>query len=324
MSKRKIIALIAAFVTSTTACSSQNAVTEPWKTESADLTSTLVTNEPQKTQFAETAAATSAIADANAETTTEDYSQIFELKYAPPIAENPKEHVMAQYEKFDYEQYVSDDKEAEAIAIAVYKDSNYYKEALADAKEMLKYENGELVRLTENWKTYFGGFEAFVTETDTHGIELEPKIAVNIKAKLDGEKEENLFVITAALPTSCCFTSGEAACIAFGIYVNSEGQAFILNDSIYQGHLSFSATKYTRSGKIHAIFNSCHSAGTARTAIYSFQNGEPKLEMYGYGNMNQCSENGKIWVWGQSDTYYIEVFYDGDEEKYYQIKSEES
>ena len=311
--KRKAAAfLLALTLTLITACNNQSIETQPAAAITAG-TATTTSTTATITDFSVTTTAA-------AETANHTEPKSAEEKYAPLRIENPDESIMAEYEEFDYNQYPSDDKAAEEAAIAAYMGSDYYKEALEETRELLKYENGELTETDLNWKTYYGGLKSFVDKSKAPDIDIEPKILVKIKAKLDGENEENLFVFSAAMPDSCFIASSEAACIVFGIYVNSEGQAFILDFSCYQGAVSFFTAKYVNSGKIHGVFNGYHSDGTARTAVYSFQNGQPKLEMFDGGNLCNQYKNGRLWNQVISSAYSIQVFYNEDEEKYYYIQ----
>lgn len=323
--KRKAAAfLLALTLTLITACNNQSIETQPAAAITAG-TATTTSTTATITDFSVTTTAAAETANQSVTTTsalaTDDTEpKSAEEKYAPLRIENPDESIMAEYEEFDYNQYPSDDKAAEEAAIAAYMGSDYYKEALEETRELLKYENGELTETDLNWKTYYGGIKAFVDKSKAPDIDIEPKILVKIKAKLDGENEENLFVFSAAMPDSCFIASSEAACIVFGIYVNSEGQAFILDFSCYQGAVSFFTAKYVNSGKIHGVFNGYHSDGTARTAVYSFQNGQPKLEMFDGGNLCNQYKNGRLWNQVISSAYSIQVFYNEDEEKYYYIQ----
>lgn len=335
--KRKAAAfLLALTLTLITACNNQSIETQPAAAITAGTATTVsitatITDFPVTTTAAATTAnppvTTAAAETANQSVTTtsalatdDTEPKSAEEKYAPLCIENPDESVMAQYEEFDYNQYPSDDKAAEEAAIAAYMGSDYYKEALEETRELLKYENDELTETDLSRKTYYGGLKSFVDKSKVPDIDIEPKILVKIKAKLDGENEENLFVFSAAMPDSCFIASSEAACIVFGIYVNSEGQDFILDDSLYQGDLDFFTVKYVNSGKIHGVFNGYHSDGTARTAVYSFQNGQPKLQMFDGGNLCNQYENGRLWNQVISSAYSIQVFYNENEEKYYYIQ----
>ena len=323
--KRKAAAfLLALTLTLITACNNQSIETQPAAAITAG-TATTPSTTATITDFSVTTTAAAETANQSVTTTsalaTDDTEpKSAEEKYAPLRIENPDESIMAEYEEFDYNQYPSDDKAAEEAAIAAYMGSDYYKEALEETRELLKYENGELTETDLNWKTYYDGLKSFVDKSKAPDIDIEPKILVKIKAKLDGENEENLFVFSAAMPDSCFIASSEAACIVFGIYVNSEGQAFILDFSCYQGAVSFFTAKYVNSGKIHGVFNGYHSDGTARTAVYSFQNGQPKLEMFDGGNLCNQYKNGRLWNQVISSAYSIQVFYNEDEEKYYYIQ----
>lgn len=329
--KRKAAAfLLALTLTLITACSNQSIEVQPAAitaapttaaiTDFSVTTTTAVAATTANLTVTTTAVTNPPVTTTSALATDDNEPKSAEEIYAPLCIENPDKSVMAQYEEFDYNQYPSDDKAAEEAAIAAYMGSDYYKEALEETRELLKYENGELTETDLNWKTYYGGIKAFVDKSKAPDIDIEPKILVKIKAKLDGENEENLFVFSAAMPDSCIISSAEKACIVFGIYVNSEGQAFILDDSLYQGDLDFFTVKYVNSGKIHGVFNGYHSDGTARTAVYSFQNGQPKLEMYSYGNLCNQYENGRLWKWAIACTYSIQAFYNENEEKYYYIQ----
>lgn len=197
--KRKAAAfLLALTLTLITACNNQSIETQPAAAITAG-TATTTSTTATITDFSVTTTAAAETANQSVTTTsalaTDDTEpKSAEEKYAPLRIENPDESIMAEYEEFDYNQYPSDDKAAEEAAIAAYMGSDYYKEALEETRELLKYENGELTETDLNWKTYYGGIKAFVDKSKAPDIDIEPKILVKIKAKLDGENEENLFV----------------------------------------------------------------------------------------------------------------------------------
>lgn len=319
--KRKIAALLALMLT-LTACNSQ--VKEPETTEEAGTAAdTAVTAPEENTATAEKITSTATATETTQETTTVSETAAPSYQYDLTHIENPDESIIARYEEFDFENSQNYDKWAEEAAIAAYKASDLYTEALEEIKELLRYENGELLEFKTTWKNYNGVLQHFVDEAAAPEIDIKPVILEKIKAKLDGKTEEHLFIIAAAMPDSCFISSGEKARIIFGIYVNSEGQAFILYNSLYQGHLYFTAQKYINSGKIHAVFNGWHSEGTAKTAVYSFENGQPKAELCGHGNF--FPDNGKIWEWEHNNYFSTSVFFNEAEGQYceinYEIKS---
>ncbi|MBD5105002.1 MAG: hypothetical protein HDT47_09110 [Ruminococcaceae bacterium] len=239
--------------------------------------------------------------------------------------ENPDEFfddiTPMEYRVFDDEQFYSDDKDAEKAAIQAYKDSDYYKEALEAAKKLCGYENGELVFLEESWKTYYGGFDDFIDKTAAPEIDLKAEIVDSTKARFDGKNEENVFFLAVALPDSCFVSSGDPANFVVPVYVNCDGKAFILDSAGYQAGISVSFVQYEKTGKIHLISNGAHSEGTMRTAIFSFENGQPKEELYTYGAVETIEKNGRVFEWHTSYWWCCFIFYSEELSRYCGIKA---
>ncbi|MCM1298258.1 MAG: hypothetical protein NC203_10720 [Firmicutes bacterium] len=317
--KRKIVPLLLILALILTACSSQPAEPETDGVQTTTLAAAATAT------AATSAAVTTATVQATAEetTTTTDAATsaktaVCSYQYDLPYMEYPDESLIAQYEEFNFEQNQGCDKWAEEAAIAAYKASDLYTEALEETKKLLRYENGELSEIETTWKTYYGELQDFVDEAAAPEIDIKPVILEKIKAKLDGKTEEHLFIFMTAMPDSCLISTAEKTRILFGVYVNSDGQAFILYNSLYQGHLYYTAQKYINSGKIHAVFNGAHSDETALTAVYSFENGQPKTELFGHGSF--FPDNGKIWEWAHTFNFSTSVFYNAEEEEYYEIE----
>lgn len=219
--------------------------------------------------------------------------------------------------------FPSDDKEAEEAALRAYKESDYYREALEETKEqeLARYENGELVLADEMWKTVFGGFGNYIDRSAAPELDLKAIIEGSAKAKFDGKTEESIFFISFALPDSRLVSSGERANVAVPVYVNSAGEAFILDSAGYQGEISVSFIQYEKNGKIHIISNGCHSDATARTAVFSFENGQPKEELYTHGTIFEMEENGRVFRWQISCACSSFIFYSDEISRYCGIKS---
>lgn len=263
----------------------------------------------------------------NVPETSVSASEVTAPKSNAPVffIENPDEFfddiTPMEYRVFDDEQFYSDDKDAEKAAIQAYKDSDYYKEALETAKELCGYENGELVFLEESWKTYYGGFDDFIDETAAPEIDLKAEIVGSTKARFDGKNEENIFFLAVALPDSCFVSSGDPANFVVPVYVNCDGKAFILDLAGYQAGISVSFVQYEKTGKIHLISNGAHSEGTMRTAVFSFENGQPKVELYTHGDVEVIEENGRAFKWHRSYRWCCFIFYSEEFSRYCGIKA---
>lgn len=182
------------------------------------------------------------------------------------------------FEDSDYQIY---DEAANNAAVEAYKNSFYYENALEDIKSLFHYEDGVLTPNEENWGMLFLDTYQYLTSPE---FEIAPKAAEGFKGKFDGVNEEYLIILYVPLPPACLAWSGTADFFV-PVYVNARGEAFILDDVCHQSHSGFECVYYDNSGVIHAVFNFGHNEGGKTSAVYSFANGSPKLELLLYGHI---------------------------------------
>lgn len=176
-----------------------------------------------------------------------------------------------------------------AKAIETYKSSALYTEAIDGLKEIFSYENGELICSAEYTgsdpvrailsKEYIAERAYFIDQSAAPEIALKPEVVQSCRAAFDGENEESLIVLRTALPMSKQDWSGNYH-YHIPIYVNADGEAQILYDACRQDHGGFKLLGYERYAPIHALFSFGHNQSGQRSALYSFQDGKPKLELW--------------------------------------------
>lgn len=225
----------------------------------------------------------------------------------------------SKYILFDTDEYQNSDEAAENAAIEAYKNSFYYENALEDIKFLFHYENGVLTPNEENRGALFLDTYQYLTAPE---FEIVPKVVQSFKGKFDGENEEHLILLCVPLPPDYWSWSGTAV-FFIPVYVNSGGEAIILDDACSQDHSGFECVYYNDSGAIHAILNFGHNEGAAAGAIYSFADGRPKLEVRfrPVWCMDGFKENGLFLYsgWG----FFAPFFFNGETREYCALKGVE-
>lgn len=182
------------------------------------------------------------------------------------------------------------DEAVTAKAIETYKSSELYTEAVESLKEIFSYENGELICSAEYTgsdpvrailsKEYIAERAYFIDRSAAPEIALKPEVVQSCRAAFDGENEESLVLLRTALPMSKQDWSGNYH-YHIPIYVNADGEAQILYDACRQDHGGFKLLGYERYAPTHALFGFGHNQSGQRSALYSFKDGKPKLELSG-------------------------------------------
>lgn len=177
-----------------------------------------------------------------------------------------------------------------AKAIETYKSSALYTEAIDGLKEIFSYENGELICSAEYTgsdparailsKEYITERAYYIDRSAAPEIALKPEVVQSCRAAFDGENEESLILLRTALPMSKQDWSGNYH-YHVPVYVNADGEALILHDACRQDHGGFELLSYERYEPIHALFGFGHNQSGQRSALYSFKDGKPKLELSG-------------------------------------------
>lgn len=217
-----------------------------------------------------------------ATSTTETVSE------APP--ELPEDFKLSDYitdfddVKLSYCSYISDlsfpqaDEASIAKAIEAYKSSELYTEVIDRLKELFYYENGELICAEEYPESYRADLAYYIDRSAAPEIALKPDVIKSCRAAFDGENEESLILLRTSLPMSKQDWSGHTR-YHIPVYVNADGEAQILYDACRQDYGEFTLLNYSYGAPIHALFSFGHNQSGQRSALYSFADGKPKLEL---------------------------------------------
>lgn len=172
------------------------------------------------------------------------------------------------------------DETAFAKAVEAYMNSEMYSEALERAKEMYHFENGELTENDDSEGWIKDGYKRYIVQSETSELTFQPDIVASAKYKHDGENEESIVLLRVPLPESKSDWSGHAN-FHIPVYINADGEAHILYDACRQDYGTTKLLSYT-DGSVQVLFNFGHNESGQRSAIYSFKDGKPKLELAGY------------------------------------------
>ncbi len=231
-----------------------------------------------------TISTTESTTESSAASTTESTPE------APPAL--PEDFRLSDYiTDFDevelsYCSYISDlsfpqaDEAAITKAIEAYKSSELYTEVIDRLKEIFSYENGELICAKEYSESYRAELAYYIDRSAAPEIALKPDVIKSYRALFDGENAENLVLLRTALPMSKQDWSGHSR-YHVPIYVNASGEAYILYDACRQDYGEFALVDYSYGAPIHALFGFGHNQSGQSGALYSFQDGKPKLELSG-------------------------------------------
>lgn len=172
------------------------------------------------------------------------------------------------------------DETAFAKAVEAYMNSEMHSEALERAKEMYHFENGELTENDDSEGLIKIGYKRYIVQSETSELTFQPDIVASAKYKHDGENEESIVLLRVPLPESKSDWSGHAN-FHIPVYINADGEAHILYDACRQDYGTTKLLSYT-DGSVQVLFNFGHNESGQRSAIYSFKDGKPKLELAGY------------------------------------------
>lgn len=273
---KKQLAAILSLALLLTACGGSGDAVDTTEEVSSEVTSAETT----------TVETTIAVTTTQQETTTSE--TIPEPEPEPVIAKNIDlsdyidsfdEAEPLQYSVYDsmysYEYEVP--QSAEKAALDAVLSSEYVKIVTEEAKKMLDYKDGvyslagdEEIFLADTYIEYLGD-----------NYQVEPRLVMTRNAKFDGENTEYIFIYSIPLHYDFLEWSGTTE-FFIPVYVNTKGDATLLETAAQQT-LYRPDLLYYSDGVIHAAFTSGHTAGTSYFAIYSFKDGNPKLETEGCG-----------------------------------------
>lgn len=257
-----------------------------------------VSSTSESTSESSAATTTESTTESSAASTTEAAPTTDVVSEAPP--ELPENFRLSDYlpdfddVKLSYCSYINDlsfaqaDEAVIAKAIEAYKSSELYTEAIDGLKEIFSYENGELICSVEYSgsdpvetllsKEYIAERAYYIDRSAAPEIALKPDVIKSYRAPFDGENEESLILLRTALPMSKQDWSGNYH-YHIPVYVTADGEAYILYDACSQDYGGFELLTYERYAPIHALFSFGHNQSGQRSALYSFQDGKPKLEL---------------------------------------------
>lgn len=260
--------------------------------ESGTETSVSSISESTPKSTATTTATTTKITTESATTTTTEAAPTNDVVSEAPIP-LPEDFRLSDYiTDFDevelsYCSYISDlsfaqaDEAAITKAIEAYKSSELYTEVIDRLKELFYYENGELTCI-EDYPEYLPkstDLAYYIDRSAAPEIALKPDVIKSYRALFDGENAENLILLRTALPMSKQDWSGNYH-YHVPVYVNADGEAYILYDACSQDYGEFCLVSYDDyRAPDHALFGFGHNQSGQRSALYSFADGKPKLEL---------------------------------------------
>lgn len=290
---KKITAFFTIFALFFTLSACNNTPSELPSESTEDSGSSVVSSSESADESTSTVSTTSKAPSTSSVTSTEssaDTSDIPEDK--PPDVPLPDDFDLCDYiPDFDDVEligcsYVDDtasipfaDETAVEKAIEAYMNSEMYSEALEAANERYHFENGELTENDDSEGWIKLGYKPYIVQSETSELIFQPDIVSRFKYKLDGENEESIVMLRVPLPMSMSDWSGHAS-FHIPVYINASGEAHILYDACCQDYSSVKLLSYT-DGSVQVLFDFGHNQAGQRSAIYSFKNGAPKLELSG-------------------------------------------
>lgn len=292
---KKITALFTVFALLLTLSACNNTPSELSSESSADSSSSVTSTTESTAESTSTtsstskASTTSSIPAISTKSSTDDISDA-------PTEKAPEVPIPDDFDICDYItdfddveligcSYVEDptiplaDETAFAKAIEAYMNSEAYSEALERAKEMYHFENGELTENDDSEGWIKDGYKRYIVQSEMSELTFQPDIAASAKFKLDGKNEESIVLLKVPVPMSKVEWSNHAD-YGIPVYINTDGKTHILYDACNQGSNYFKLLSYT-DGTIQVMFGFGHNQAGLRSAIYSFKNGAPKLELSG-------------------------------------------
>ncbi len=306
---RRRIAILTAAVMALSACQ---------KTEQAVTTTTTAT-----TTAAETTTTTTAVTT-TAETTTPETSATEEI-----VSES------VDYSGFSLKDYYTQDKNAKPVSIdgmggmlnGLYEDkmeiarkavceSDYYAEAVRQAKELFDYRDGVYALKSDEPAFYSNGYEGYLDTNEAYKI--NPRLVYTMPAYFNRDYREYLFVFSMPLPVSYAEWSGEDM-FYVTVFVNYSNKAVIIPECSKQ---TLRSVEPIHADNIQLLFQSGHSQGTGRSVIIGFDMNGYKVEYTGSAvhytpsGANYILDDISVW-----SGYYKMLFCD-EEKGYCEVRSE--
>lgn len=164
------------------------------------------------------------------------------------------------------------------IAIEAYRDSDYFDLAVENAKNEYALISKQIDEASqENGMSNYvlSIYESFLNEKSADEYDFYPRLYAYYSFPFDSENEETVLILETPYSerqSSLYYTT------YIPIYVNTDGEAFILDDAVTAASYEAYLIKFT-DGTIHFVMYNRHSEGTKKASVYSVKNGKPALKM---------------------------------------------
>lgn len=169
-------------------------------------------------------------------------------------------------------------------ALEVYKNSEYFSEAIESAYDRFQAENGQLIprndELRKDEKTlsiYMDMWGNMLSVNDSNEIEIGTSAVYGFTAKLDGIHDESIVVLESYLPAGFMEYSGTTVFYPV-VYINTDGEATVIKLLSRQTLQNITRIEFA-DGTIQLLVRSGHTTGTQRSIVYSFMDGKPIEEL---------------------------------------------
>ncbi len=225
------------------------------------------------------------VSEESSEIVTSALPENFDLREY--VAEKFEQADPASYEVIEMSDASGIDSEAISAASAAIKNSGFYAAVIDEAKELLVYENGTHSAVEESF--LIDDYLRFFNGEGSSKFAFEPLPVYGAKAEFDGENTGSVIIFEMPLAFDFLEWSGTGT-FYVSAYVNSKGEAFILNNACNQTMHDPVIMKYS-DNKCHFCFQMGHTDGTSRIAIYSFDDETPAAAAELYGNMEFSPDN---------------------------------
>ena len=307
------------------ACASQNvsvngAATTVSQTETiAAATKPIIT--AAETMEAETTTAETTVTEIAAETVTEtsetepyDWNGFVLKDHCGEF----DEVMPLKYHSWEYTDKPEVEKTRFDAAYQAAVESRYYTEVLEFANEYVEWDGSDFSFKEGERHWALKDLHSFIDYDAAPELVLKPELTFNIQLQFDGVNTEDILLFRFPLAQSEFEWSGRSY-MYIVVYVNFKGDAKVLEIVSAQTLSSVTPIQYS-DGKIHLDFGRGHTAGTSKSHILSFSNGEENVEYEGTATL--WEEDGFILrndISGFFDKNIL-LFLDGIRDCYCELK----
>ncbi|MBQ8781054.1 MAG: hypothetical protein IJZ72_05225 [Oscillospiraceae bacterium] len=303
------------------ACAAQNVSVTETVTAAEQTETTVTTAETTVTTKTTTAAAVTTSETPVSETVTETSAEPYDWS-GFVLKDHCGEFDEAMPLKYHSWEYTDEPEIEESHYNAAYQaviESAYYDEVLKFGKERFEWNGNEFVTSEDDFHFILQSYPYYIDYDAAPELVLKPKFISCVQLPFDGVNTEEIMLFRFPLAESQLEWSGTSS-MHIVVYVNFKGEAEVLyNVSAQTLSTQIKPIKYS-DGKIHLDFGRGHTAGTSRSHILSFSNGEAKVEYVGIATF--WEEDGFILrndISGFFDQNIL-LFRDGIRDCYCEIK----